>query len=528
MRRALARTLIRLAESLALAGLMVLAFRFPAASGYGYLEAIAALLFPAALLRCVFRGRHLGWSFLAFALGLVGIFYWVPATLATRAPMPYPAALGSALLFYVWEALGFLAVAFLARWAYRRRGAWGAALGAALGILIWEAQGFHIYTWSWGAALGGLPWLARSAAFLTTHGLAAAFWGVGALMAASAAHRQYRRLWVAPLALLAALLGLSLAWHLLPRGPERMLDVVMIQPNFEPGHRDPWMEPEMWARSDRVMQMAGLPRRDAATLLLWPESSVLGRDDCGPDPRLTFEARHRGIAWLFGTEGGVSGSRQTGEAGQTSQDRLPRYLLLNLVRGEAANQPSFIQAKVTPMPFGERMPGPAWLRTWLDEQLGFMSQEPGQLTPNSTFRFPTPQGPLAVHPVLCSEALDCRRVQRGLALAGGDLLTSHTNDGWFERSIATDLHGAQIRLRSVEAGLPLLRVTLTGKSGVFREDGTWSLWGEPRSEGSYVFSLRWRPIRTPARQPGLVLLLELLLGAGLLALVAPSFRKPAP
>jgi apolipoprotein N-acyltransferase len=119
-------------------------------------------------------------------------------------------------------------------------------------------------------------------------------------------------------------------------------------------------------------------------------------------------------------------------------------------------------------------------------------------------------------------------VQRGLALAGGDLLTSHTNDGWFERSIATDLHGAQIRLRSVEAGLPLLRVTLTGKSGVFREDGAWILWGEPRSEGSYVFSLRWRPIRTPARHSGLVLFLELFLGAGLLALVAPSFRKSAP
>jgi apolipoprotein N-acyltransferase len=293
---------------------------------------------------------------------------------------------------------------------------------------------------------------------------------------------------------------------MLPRDKERTLDVVIIQPDFEPGERDPRMEPEMWARSDRAMQAAGLPRKEVATLLLWPESSVLGRDDSGPDPRLAFEARRREIAWLFGTEGGLPDPTRGGK---------PRYLLLNLVRGEAAGQTPFLQAKVEPMPFGERMPGPAWLRTWLDGQLGFISQEPGQLTSNSSFSFPTPQGMLRVHPVLCSEALDSDLVRRGLEVAGGDLLTSHTNDGWFEQSIATDLHGAQIRLRAVELGLPLVRATLTGKSGIFREDGTWALWGTPRSQAEYAFTLRWRPIRTPARSPWLVPVLELLLAASL-------------
>ena len=95
----------------------------------------------------------------------------MPAVIAVKGGLPFALALLGRGLFYAWEALGFLAVAALARWLYRRSGPWAAALGAALGILVWEVHGFHVYPWSWGAALGALPWLARSAAFLTTAGL---------------------------------------------------------------------------------------------------------------------------------------------------------------------------------------------------------------------------------------------------------------------------------------------------------------------------------------------------------------------
>jgi len=131
---------------------------------------------------------------------------------------------------------------------------------------------------------------------------------------------------------------------------------------------------------------------------------------------------------------------------------------------------------------------------------------------------PTPTGELRVHPLICSEALIPMRMAKGVELAGADLLTNHTNDGWFEKSIATDLHAAQIRLRAVEAGVPLLRSTLTGKSGVFREDGSWVLWGEPRSEGAYAFSLAWRPRRAPARSPWAIWTLLAGLGAATLIL----------
>jgi len=463
-----------------LAMVFILAFRFPADSGRGYLEAAAALLFPTLLFAALFRGLRAGWVYLALYLGLVGIFYWVPGTIAVKGPLPYPLALLGGGLFYGWEALGFMAVVWACRWAHGRGGPWAAACAAGLAMLIWEIYGFHVYAWSWGAPLGGVPWLARSAAFLGSHGLAALLWACGAWTGAGlAAGWRPRRVMAGPLLLLLLLAAGAGGWRLLPRGPLRVLDVVMIQPNFEAGLRRPGMEQDMWRRSDAELQALGWPRPEAATLLLWPESSVLGRDDRQPSARMRLEAQRRGIAWLFGTEGGD----------------------YNLVRGEAAGQPSFVQAKVEPMPFGERMPGPPWLREWLDRHLGFISQQAGTLTAASSFQMPTPQGPLKVHPLICSEALLSGRVQDGLRLAGADLLSNHTNDGWFEQSPATDLHAAQIRLRAVETGLPLLRATLTGKSGVFRADGSWELWGRPMTEAAYAVQLRWRPITTPARNP---------------------------
>jgi apolipoprotein N-acyltransferase len=485
-------------ETLGLALVFLLGYRFPAPSGRGYLEAAAAIAFPALMFAALFRGRRAGWIYLALVLGMVGLFYWVPGTIAAKAPMPYPLALLGAGLFYAYEGLGFLAVALCARWCLARRGPAAAAAAAALAMVVWEVHGFHVYAWSWGAALGGVPWLAKSAAFLGSPGLAGVMWGCAAWTgAAVAARRGPRRILAAPALLVLALAAGAVLWRALPRGPLRVLDVVVIQPDFEAGVRRPGMEEDMWRRSDAELHRLGWPRPGVATLLLWPESSVLGRDDRHPDPRLTQEAQRRGIAWLYGTEGGD----------------------FNLVRGEAAGQPSFVQGKVVPMPFGERMPGPPAMSRWLDRHLDFVSQRAGTLTPSSSFRFPTPQGPLTVHPLICSEALMSGRVQEGLRVAGGDLLTNHTNDGWFDRTPATDLHAAQIRLRAVEAGLPMVRATLTGKSGLFREDGTWELWGEPMTEAAYGIQLRWRPITTPARSPwilrGLMGALALFLAASL-------------
>lgn len=499
-------------ETALIVAAMLLGCRFPFA-GLGWMEALFASLAVFLLLAFSLRGRGLVWSYLGIFLGLMGIFSWVARTLETKGGLSYPVALLGTSLFYLYEAAGFLLVVALARWAHRRSGgAWATGAVAGFAAMLWELHGFHVYQCGWGATLAGLPLLARGAAFLGATGLSSLLWGCAAAAASLLASKRPWRSVLLPfaggLALLAALSG---AWHLLPRGGERELDVVMVQPNFEPGLRRPGMEDDLWRRSDRILQERALPRPGVATLLLWPESAVLGRNDLRPDPRHREEARRRQLAWLFGTEGGEPGSR---------------HLSYNLVRGEAPEGPSFVQAKTEPMPFGERMPGPAWLRAWLDAKLGFASAMPGRLSADSVFVAATPQGPLRIHPLICSEALMADRVQEGVALTAPDLLTNHTNDGWFDASVATDLHAVQIRLRAVEAGVPLLRSTLTGKSGVFREDGRWALWGAPMTEAEHAFTLKWRPVRTPARGAWVRHGVFALLGVASLLLVRKGGGRP--
>ncbi|WP_243381939.1 apolipoprotein N-acyltransferase [Geothrix alkalitolerans] len=478
--------LLRPLETAVLACVFMLAFRFPGALG-GWLEPVLALLFPVLLLEGLFKGRHAVWTWTALLGGLLLLYQWVPQTLASKGGLPFGLALLGMVLLSLWEATGLWLVALGSRWAFRRIGPLAAACVAAFLLMGWETWGFHVYPWTWGAAFGSLPWPARSAAFLGASGLSALAWGAGAWTAAHLAQgASPRRILAGPGFAVGLMLLLGGAWHLLPREGERTLDVAMIQPNFPAGVRWPGMEAEMWRRSDALLKARGWPRAGRATLLLWPESSVLGRDDRHPDLRLSAEAVSRGVAWLFGTEGGP----------------------YNLVRGEAAGRPPFIFAKTEPMPFGERTPGPEAFRRWLDGKMGFVSQEAGELKEGCAFAVPTPAGDLHVHPLICSEALLTQRTRQGFELGHADLLSNHTNDGWFDRSIATDLHAAQIRLRATELGVPLLRATLTGKSGVFREDGHFELWGEPLSEGAFAVVLTWRPVHTPARSawllPGLM------------------------
>ena len=484
--------LLRPLSALILSGIFVLAFRFPGALGGG-LEPVMALLFPLLLLDGLFKGRHAIWTWVSLLAGLLLLYLWVPQTLASKGGLPFALALLGTVLLSLWEATGLWLMAVGSRWAFRRIGPGAAACTAALLLLSWETLGFHVYPWTWGAAFGSLSWTARSAAFLGASGLSALAWGTGAWAAATlAGGGSLRRALAGPGLAIGFLLLAGGAWYLLPRDAERALDVAMIQPNFPPGQRWLGMEAEMWRRSDALLKAQGWPRPGRPTLLLWPESSVLGRDDRHPDARLSAEAASRGVAWLFGTEGGP----------------------YNLVRGEVAGRPSFVFAKTEPMPFGERTPGPEAFRRWLDRQMGFVSQEAGELAEGCAFEVPSAGGGLRVHPLICSEALMPERTRRGLALGRADLLSNLTNDGWFDRSIATDLHAAQIRLRAPELGVPLLRATLSGKSGVFREDGRFELWGEPLSEGAYSLDLRWRPVHTPARSPWLTPLLMAALLAG--------------
>ena len=69
--------------------------------------------------------------------------------------------------------------------------------------------------------------------------------------------------------------------------------------------------------------------------------------------------------------------------------------------------------------------------------------------------------PVKLGPLLCFEDTLGDQTRRSAAL-GAQLLVTLTNDGWFEHSAATRQHLANAQLRTVETGLPLLRVADTG------------------------------------------------------------------
>jgi apolipoprotein N-acyltransferase len=361
----------------------------------------------------------------------------------------------------------------------------------------------HIYPWTWAAALASPPQIGRAAAFLGTEGFTAIVWIVGVLAGCFLAKGEIKKAAISLVSMLVFLLTLSGAWHLLPRGQELALDIAIVQPNYPVNTRIPNQLADMWQRSDALLQKSGLPNQDKPTLLLWSESSVMDGNYLLPDlDYLADIVGSRKVAWLFGTDGW-----------------LERNSPLNLVRGEVAGQRPFLQAKVVPMPFGERMPGPDWMRERLEKLVGFKSWMPGELSPDSSFTVPSQPEPIKIHPIICSEALIPSRVRSGLIIAGGDLLTEHTNDAWFETSIAADLHASMVRLRALEAGIPIVRATMSGRSGLVREDGTWQHFSNVMTDGAWSFELKWRPIHAPARTawPFYSLLFLLISGIGLLA-----------
>ncbi len=463
---------------LILISLMILAFMFPF-EDLGAMEIAATWLVPF----FIFKSLQYQWShrsiYVSLLVSLFILFRWMIPTLYLKGGMNIPLASLATFLFVAYEAFGFWILIKAADIIHRKRGAHSAAWAIGLGFIFWEGWVFRIYPWTWGAVLGSVPWTATGAAWFSATGLSALLWG-------TATWAGLQRGWKSSLGLLNFLLILGLAhgfWLLIQQGstvgPKKQLDVVVVQSNFPAGQRSPDMELKGWYLSDQALRNFQLPNPSRPTLVVWGESSVLGRDDRGINDRLRFEASRRNIAWLFGTEGGNE----------------------NLVRGEVSGQSSFVQAKVIPMDFGERIPGPEGFRIWLERQLGWVSQVPGQLTSKSRFIIPNGQkGDIVVHPLLCSEALLVDRVRQGFVMTKPDLLTNHTNDAWFEKTGATFLHAAQIRLRSVEMGLPLIRATLSGASGIFWADGRSKLWSGPQSEMVHVETLEWSTWWTLASQ----------------------------
>lgn len=508
---------------------------------FGFLPALCVALVPAVWLldgaatASSRLGRRAGTALAAGAIGwawgfgyLTAGLWWLGAAFLVEADqfaylMPLgvlglPAALA---LFY---GAGFAAARLL--WSSGP----GRIAALAFGISAAEWLRGHLLTgFPWntlGMALGQNLWLMQAASVVGLYGLTVLAVLVCAAPATLADAGGPARRLGPPAAALLLLVGLAAGGALrVPSGPMPEVPGVrlrLVQANipqdarFNPRNRDGILERYL-GLSDSATAPDRQGLRDV-THLIWPESSfpfLIQRD-----PQAL---RRIGSALPPGTLL-VTGAARADEP--LPGERLHFYNSILMI-----GQDGFVGGrydKLHLVPFGEYLPGPVdgLLRTLGLKQFVAV---PGGFTPGEGEE-PLPlavPGLPPVAPSICYEAIFPGAVASHRERPG--LLLNVTNDGWFGDTPGPRQHFAQARLRAVEEGIPLVRAANTGISAVVdpygRVTGMLSVGTEGVLDRNLPRNLRERP---PYGRFGDVFFTVLLLGCGLLALLARHRRAPPP
>ncbi len=121
--------------------------------------------------------------------------------------------------------------------------------------------------------------------------------------------------------------------------------------------------------------------------------------------------------------------------------------------------------KIRLMPFGEYVPLPQWLGGSL------ISGIVGDFTPGTKFTLMPVAHKRHAGTFICIESA-YPWIARRLTDEGADLLINISNDGYLGPTAVMHQHLANVILRAVENGRPLLRVTNSGLSAKIRPDGS--------------------------------------------------------
>lgn len=196
------------------------------------------------------------------------------------------------------------------------------------------------------------------------------------------------------------------------------------------------------------------PGLQAVTHLIWPESAfpfLLGR---------TPQALARIAAALPPDVTLITGAARAGEP-LPGEGRPPIYNAIQVVSDTGEIVASY--DKVHLVPFGEYLP-PVLGTLIRAAGLSQFVSIPGGFSAGSAHRPLAVRGLPSAAPLICYEAVFPGAVMpRGPRPA---FFLNVTNDGWFGQTSGPYQHFAQARLRSIEEGLPLVRVANTGISGV--------------------------------------------------------------
>ncbi len=372
-------------------------------------------------------------------------FLWVLPFAVTL--LPAGLALFSACAFGLWGVVfsgakisrfsgTFLLVLFLAMAAYLR--------STVLTGLPWNLPAM-----GWGSWL----YLAQPVSLIGVHGLSTlALVSVAFLLAESVRLR-----WLALVLPLVIMVGSWGHLHIATPVAATDIQISIVQPNL--AQRDKWLAEKRDAHIEKTFKLTQLALQYApdTDLIIWPETAI---------PALIDEG---------------TGFRDRLRAALTVTQNPPPYILTGAVRREGTPEaPIFYNStmlwsgdgdlvaradKHHLVPFGEYLPFQSWLEAMGLQQLTRLRG--GYASGAAQARLQAAGLPL-IAPLICYEAIFP-------SLSGGhprpEVLVNVTNDGWFGQWHGPYQHLAQVRLRAIEQGLPLLRAANTGISAAFDAKG---------------------------------------------------------
>ena len=238
-----------------------------------------------------------------------------------------------------------------------------------------------------------------------------------------------------------------------PEPPATLLRVAGLQGNI-PVY-DYWDRNKESPILERYLELSRTALKGDPDLLVWPEAAT-------PRPLLLDEITFDSVKDL------ASGSRADFLIGSIHYEADPKgdYNSAILLSDHASS--SQIYSKVHLVPFGEFVPFRKSfpLLAWIERKEVPYDFDPGK----GPALLGMTSRPVRLGPLICFEDTLGDQTRRTAAL-GAQLLVTLTNDGWFEHSAGTRQHLANARLRTVETGLPLLRVADTGISCVIDRFG---------------------------------------------------------
>ena len=251
------------------------------------------------------------------------------------------------------------------------------------------------------------------------------------------------------------------AWRLAGAGEQTVPGVRLrlVQPNV--AQRDKW-KPEL--RAGHIRRLATMSRQSQSgsqsggqpTHVIWPETAV----PFYLDERLI---RVAGLAGLIAPGGALI----TGAPRRSRPDAGPRRVWnsMQVIDDQGAIRDTYDKYHL--VPFGEYVP----FRKFLS--FSKITQGRSDFTPGPGRTVLAVPGAPPASPLICYEAIFSGRVtppeHPGEPRPGW--LLNLTNDAWFGQSVGPFQHFANVRLRAVEEGLPLVRVANTGISAVIDAHG---------------------------------------------------------